>query len=611
MPDGFPDDVLAFREHWNTLSDEELLNLAVQSRERVTDPDFLLKNFSLTAEACRRELGMIPYPVQIEAAFYLYHGQVTEMATGEGKTIAGILPAAARAQGPGSVHVATSNAYLAERDYGQLSPVLERLGITSGFLEAQAPHELKKQTYANEVIYGPGYEFGFDYLRDQIEVLRLDGRKLGTGFRMKMRGMGERHMPKIAQGRCVYAIIDEIDSVLIDEASSPLLITQTAKGPSKTPQIYVAAAAAARALIEARDYKVTANIQKIEFTNDGRAHCYQFLDNDVKRLLFRPWHDYVMKALRVEIFMQRDVHYVVEDDQIIIVDEFTGRRFEERTWRDGLHQAVEAGEGVTITQENSTAGSITRQRFYGFYESVSGMTGTASESKRELSENYGKGVRRIPLHRPSIQEVWPERIFKTEEQKLLAVVASIEVLHRMKRPVLVGTRTIRQSEEIARTLDRSGISYHLLNAKQDKDEASIIERAGQEAQVTIATNMAGRGTHISLAEEVETNGGLHVICYERNESSRIDRQLQGRSARQGQPGSFQAFNASTDFLFERFAPELIELMDAAKADERGELDEAWLVKLHQLQKTVEVQQYKMRRDLMLHDRWLEDIRRKI
>ncbi len=511
--------------------------------------------FALVREAVRRTLGLRAYDVQILSGLVMARGQLAEMATGEGKTLVATLPACVLALAGKGVHVATVNAYLARRDYELMRGVFEFLGLTAGLLPEKGPPDRKRAAYAADVTYGTGYEFGFDFLRDQLARINLPPPRLGSGWCEQVAGHAPPAVPPPMQRPPAYAVIDEIDSVLIDEAVTPLVISRPMP-PGENPDapVYRRAEAAARRLVKDEHYEVASAERRLHLTRAGLERAYELRPETDARRLRRAWHEYVEQALRARHLFERDVHYLVRKDAVEIIDENTGRSFPDRKWRDGLHQAVEAAENVTITHETESDVTISRQRFYKLYPFLCGMTGTASEDEAELLEVYGLRVFPIPRHRPLQRTDLPLRVFGTREAKHAAIVEAVRVCRAAGRAVLIGTRTVRHSEELAARLDRAGIPHVLLNARQDAEEAAVVAQAGLPGRVTLATNMAGRGTDIKPAAEVRARGGLHVIGEECNESRRIDRQLAGRAGRQGDPGTSQFFLSYEDDLIARSSP---------------------------------------------------------
>ena len=559
---------------------------------------------ALIAEAIRRTRGLSPYDVQLHAGLTLASGQLAEMATGEGKTLVALLPAFCFALHGHGAHIATVNSYLAARDCDFARPAFTLLGLTTGLLaERTAPHE-KRAAYACDVTYGVGTEFGFDYLRDQVAIRGVNARHGAQHFHHVLL---RRSAPKadIVQRGHAFAVIDEADSVLIDEACSPLIIATGAKAPSATPQVYRLADRIAAELRAGEDFTRESPVKPLALTPAGERRALDLLTDDALPQLRRLWSHYIESALRARLRYKRDVHYVVRDDEVVIVDEFTGRLCPDRTWREGMHQAVEAAAGVTITEENSSEATISRPAYFRLYRTVCGMTGTAREAASELRQSYGLRTAVVPLHRPSRREILPDRIFRTRDAKLSAVAAEVARRHAKSQPVLIGTRTIENSEALLEKLVPFRFPFRILNAKQDAEEAAIIEQAGEPGVVTIATNMAGRGAHIPVPEESQRLGGLHVIGLERHESSRIDRQLIGRTARQGQSGSAQFFLSLEDDLLQRHAPALSARLATTTADELPASTAAHFLRT---QRKVETADREQRRQLAKYDQWLDELK---
>lgn len=582
----------------------ELKSLVLSGQKSIFD--LVEEGFSLLREVSRRTTGLYHYPPQVLGGLALLRGGVAEMATGEGKTLAVSLPAYLFSLEGRGVHVVTVNNYLAQRDYEFSKPIFDFLGVSLGLLPEgkEATPEGKREAYGCEITYGVGYEFGFDYMRDQLARMRHPGGGPGEDLRYAILGR-EKPEPALCQRGLAFAIIDEVDSVLIDEAGSPLLISEFSRQESSDLP-FVLAKDLSRTLIEGEHFTLDRNRRRIELTLEGKREIFR--DDSVIPwdLLRRPWEVYVNNALKADFLFHCDEQYVVDDDRVIIVDEFTGRRFEDRSWREGQHQAVEAKEEITIRPEADSAASITRQRFFALYDKICGLTGTACESEGEFWRFFKMPVVPIPLNRPGRREVLPERVFVDHASMDRAIVADIEGRYRCGQPVLVGTRTIRDSERLSILLDEAEIPHRILTAKQDAEEVEIIALAGQPGSIVIATNMAGRGTHIDLSPEAEAVGGLHVIAVERNESARIDRQLIGRGARQGQPGSAQSYVSADDYLLETYAPEIRDILKSEPSDERGELSRDLKRVFDKLQSEVERLRYDGRLRMAERDEWLEE-----
>jgi preprotein translocase subunit SecA len=597
------------------LTDPELQGRADDLRETIargrslSSAEILVPGFALVNEAARRTLGITFYDVQLLAGLALARGMVAQMQTGEGKTFVAALPAFIHALTGRGVHVITANKYLAGRDFEWLAPVFQSLGVSAGLLGEQVPPHQKRAAYACEITYGTGYEFGFDYLRDQLALRRTEERRLGDVVRGLLRG-GDSAGARTVQRGLAFAIIDEVDNVLIDDAGSPLILSDQAATAAEDAQAHLAARRLIARLRPAEDYTVDTARGTIDLTAAGAERVHGESAEIPFEVLLRPWIEYVEQALRADQLFRRDVHYVVDDEQVRIVDETTGRIFAERHWRDGLHQAIEAKEQVPITAEKQPLAQITRQRFYRLYDGLCGMTGTAIDSRSEFRQFYRLPVAVIPLRLPSKRQIQPTRYFAGADSKWSAVAEALAELHRAGRPVLVGTQSIADSERMAAQLDRKGLPYQLLNGRQDAEEAEIVARAGRRGAITIATNMAGRGTDIRLAPEVVQLGGLHVIATQRHESRRIDRQLVGRAARQGDPGSAQFFLSAEDPLIVRFGPWLGRNMQRG-ARGGGEIHVALDPYIRKLQRRTEQLGFARRRQLFRYDRYRDTVMAKI
>ena len=507
---------------------------------------------AVALEALRRTLGWELFDVQLQAGIALCRGAIVEMQTGEGKTLAGFLPAVWHGLAGHSVHVATSNGYLATRDCEQLQPAFELLGLATATIEGTLTPEQKRTAYQADVVYGPGHEFGFDYLRDRLAV-EGNAQPLGLDFLSRLSGAPPRRVQRMLH----VAVIDEADQVLLDDAISPLVISGGGTEPAADAEIYRLARTVADGLVEGVDYLLFPSRVDAKLTESGlrRIHQQFYQDQGGSRsVLLRPWSTYVENALRAAYVFIRDVHYVIVNGELRIVDESTGRIFEDRSWQSGLHQAVEAATGITITAEKQPLAQISRQSLFRKYRQLSGMTGTATGSEREFRQTYRVPIVNIPPRLPSQRKIFPTLFFPNRDAKRDAIVREIDEQRCLGRPVLIGTRSIVESVELSSALQSRRIVHQLLNGRQDAEEAAIIAAAGAVGCVTIATNLAGRGTDIRLSDASRKCGGLHVIAAEPYESSRVDRQLIGRSARQGDPGSARIFVSPDDTLFLRHAP---------------------------------------------------------
>ena len=532
-----------------------VLRRRVHDGEAVTSKDVLEPAFAVVVAAIRRVLAVDLYDVQLLGGLALARDAIAEMQTGEGKTFAALLPAYLHALAGDGVHVMTVNAYLAKRDFEQLAPFYPLVGFSVGMIDTEMAPEDKRTAYASDVTYGPGYEFGFDYLRDQVALISRSKPRLGVSFRARQRGRSFDEPVSMQRGQAV-AIVDEADSVMLDEATTPLILSSGGNNPAANAEVYVAALQTTAQLEIDRHFVIDEAASTLQLTSGALEQLSAQPNQTPNRGLDRAWPIYVEQALRAARSFRLDVDYVVDDDAIRLVDQYTGRIFIDRTWSDGLHQAVEAKEGVTITTESRSIPRITRQRYLRLYKHLCGMTGTAQGGESELRNVYRLKVVIIPPHKPCLRKMLPTRVFANLAFKEQALVEELVKIHRTGQPVLVGTAAIDTSQWLAGHLDERGISYQLLNGKQDAEEADIVAQAGQRGGVTIATNMAGRGTDIKLGRGVAKLGGLHVIASEPQESTRVDRQLFGRAARQGETGSCQRFASSTDELFTRYAPSL-------------------------------------------------------
>ncbi len=585
-------------------SDDRLRERTEALRRRLSEADFNAEAVALVAESVRRTHGLTAHAVQLRAGLALADGALVEMATGEGKTLAALLPAFTAALRGRGAHVATVNSYLAERDTEFAWPVFARLGLSVGLLRERGQPAAKRAAYSCDITYGIGTEFGFDYLRDQI-ALRASGRTEPHFHEILLRRLPPK--PALLQRGHAFAIIDEADSVLLDEARSPLIIATGERRPNATPEIYQLADTIA-AELKARDHFTRdPQTQRLALTPAGERYAFTRLTDEALLQLRRVWPQYLENALHVRHQLRRDVHFVVAENRVMIVDEFTGRMCPDRTWRDGLHQATEARVGVPISEENSSEATISRPAYFQLYERICGLTGTAAEAATELRASYRLRTVVIPPHRPCQRVVLTDRIFATRAAKLTAIAREVAERHATGQPILIGTRTIENGEALLEILAPLGIPLRVLNAKQDTEEAAIIAQAGQPGAVTIATNMAGRGAHIPVPEETQRVGGLHIIGLERHESARIDRQLIGRAARQGQPGSAQFFLSLEDDLLQRHTPTVAARL-AIHTHSAEELPTKYAAYFLQAQRKAETVDHAQRRALAAHHRWLDELK---
>lgn len=560
--------------------------------------------FALATEAVRRATGKTYYDVQLQAGEVLARGDLAEMATGEGKTLVTLLPVIDSVARGDQVHVATTNSYLATRDSAELQPALELLGVSVGLLPEENDEAAKRAAYSCEVTFGTGYEFGFDYLRDQLTLRQQPVDRLGDSW-LRSLAQQERPAPSLVQPYRQVSIVDEIDSVLIDEANTPLVISFfTGEEIDDTP--YRRAASVARQLEDRVDYEVDVAKQRITVTQSGLDRIKSAFAYAGGSALQRPWRIYVEQALRATHLLHRDIDYVIQDGAVALVDQHTGRIFPERKWRDGLHQAIELREGVALTPETNSFARISRQRFFKIYDRGTGMTGTATDAAAELNSFFNLNVVPVPLNRPSLREVLPARYFADGDAKYRAIVDDACTRNRYGQPVLIGTRTVEQSRIIAGLLESAGIAHQTLNGTQNAGEAEIIAQAGALQAVTVATNMAGRGTDIKLTRKSREAGGLHVIAAEPNRSYRVDRQLVGRCARQGDPGSCQTFVAADDELLTHVGESLAKRI-AKIADRSGEATVSNDSTLREIQRKAEQIDFARRQHLMQQELWVESV----
>ncbi|MEE3955101.1 preprotein translocase subunit SecA [Peribacillus frigoritolerans] len=508
--------------------------------------DIQAEAFAVVREASKRVLNLRHHDVQLAGGFVLSEGGIAQMNTGEGKTLVSTLPSYLHALIGNGVHIITANEYLAKRDKELMGQILEFLGLTVGLNISQMGLSAKREAYAADITYGTATEFGFDYLRDNLVYRRED--KVQRGHR--------------------FAIVDEVDSILIDEARTPLIIAGRANDGTELHQI---TAQIMKAFIEKDDYEISIESRSAFFTDQGASKIEEAfgIDNlygmEHQELLHN-----VTQALKARAIMKLDVDYIVIDGKIAIIDKFTGRVMEGRSFSDGLHQAIEAKEGLEISEENETQAMISVQNYFRLYHSMSGMTGSAMPSKSEFQEIYQLPVIEIPTNEPIIRVDEVDLLYKDETSKINKIVMEVKRIHDGGRPILIGTTSIEQSEKISVQLDNRKIKHQILNAKTEEDEAEIIAKAGQKKQVMLATNMAGRGTDILLGNDVKELGGLHIIGTERHESRRIDMQLRGRSGRQGDPGSSQFIISLEDDLFNYYdEEEMGRYIKKIKTDENG------------------------------------------
>ena len=541
--------------------------------------ELLPEAFAVTREAAHRVLGLRPFDVQLIGGIVLHQGKIAEMKTGEGKTLVATMPVYLNALTGRGVHVITVNDYLATRDSEWMGQVYRFLGLDVGIIVHGLEDTERKAAYGADVTYGTNNEFGFDYLRDNMKYSIED----------------------MVQREFHYAIVDEVDSILIDEARTPLIIS----GPSEdSTDLYYRVNQIVPHLKKETDFTVDEKARTATLTEEGVARCEGLLG--VKNL-YDPVQaellHHVQQALKAHALFKRDVDYLVKDGQVVIVDEFTGRLMPGRRYSEGLHQALEAKEGVKIESENQTLASITFQNFFRMYEKLAGMTGTAETEAAEFQKIYNLDVVVVPTHRPMIRKDYPDVVFRTESEKFEAAAREIKSLHDQGRPVLVGSSSVDNSERLSKMLERQGIKHEVLNAKHHEREAEIVAHAGERGRITIATNMAGRGTDIVLGEGVADMGGLHILSIERHESRRIDNQLRGRSGRQGDLGSSRFYLSLEDDLLRIFGSDRISgIMDKLGMNEGEPIEHSMLSKaIENAQRKVEAHNFEIRKHLLDYD----------
>jgi preprotein translocase subunit SecA len=568
----------------SALSDEKLAARTVEFRQRIDngeDLDSLLPEvFATVREVGKRTLDMRHYDVQLIGGMILHSGKIAEMRTGEGKTLVATLPVVLNALPGKGVHLITVNDYLAKRDAEWMSAIYRFMGLSTGVVVHGLDDDERQAAYRADITYGTNNEFGFDYLRDNMK------------FRLE----------DMVQRELNYAIVDEVDSILIDEARTPLIISGAAE---EATSVYGRVNGIITFLKKEEDYKVDEKARQVMLTEEeGIPKVERLLGIEN---LYDPQNiellHHVDQALKAHVLYKRDVDYMVKDGEVVIVDEFTGRLMPGRRWSDGLHQAVEAKEGVDIENENQTLATITFQNYFRMYNKLAGMTGTADTEAAEFAQIYKLEVNVVPTNQPMIRQDLGDQVYRTEKEKFNAVLLDVKERYEKGQPVLVGTVSIEKSERVSGLLSRNGIPHNVLNAKHHEKEAAIIAEAGQAGKVTIATNMAGRGVDIKLGEGVVDKGGLHIIGTERHESRRVDNQLRGRAGRQGDPGSSRFFLSLEDDLLRIFGGERISPLMEKLGMEEGEPIEHGLINraVENAQKKVEGHNFEIRKHLLEYD----------
>ena len=588
--DKLADEIISLEDSMANLKDEDFKNKTNEFKERLskgeTLDDILVQAFALAREACYRGIGEKPFKVQIIGGLAIHYGNIAEMKTGEGKTLTTVLPAYLNSLTGKGVHVVTTNEYLSDRNANWMKPIYDLLGVSVGVnLRDMTPKE-KQDVYNCDITYSTNNEIGFDYLRDNMVVNKEDR----------------------VQRPLNYCIIDEVDSILIDEARTPLIISG---GKANSNSLYIEANRAVKNLKEDEDYTVDLKTKSVSLTEEGSKKIEKILnvknlyDIDNAGLVH-----HLNQALKANYAFAKDVDYVVSDGQVIIVDQFTGRLMQGRQYSDGLHQAIEAKEGVTINVETKTMATITFQNLFRMYNKLSGMTGTAKTEEEEFRNIYNMYVICIPTNKPVIREDLADLVYATEKGKYKAIINTVKEIHSKGQPILIGTISVESNEHLSGLLKKAGLPHEVLNAKNHEREAEIIAKAGEKGAITLATNMAGRGTDIKLGEGVKELGGLCVIGTERHESRRIDNQLRGRAGRQGDPGMSQFFVSFEDDLMRRFGTDRIKMMlQSLGVDDDMAIRSKTLTKsIETAQKRVEGNNYDIRKSLLDYDNVLNEQR---
>ncbi|UYV13813.1 MAG: hypothetical protein NCW75_05885 [Phycisphaera sp.] len=570
------------------------------------DPDQLRSAMALMREVARRETAQEPYVVQLAGALGLYHGRVVEMATGEGKTLTGSIAAPLIAWSRKRLHVLTVNDYLADRDATSRKPIYTRCGLTVGAITQELSPQERSGIYARHIVYGTPKQITADWLRDQLRIGKL---KTPWTGRQALARMGNRPeaagLAPLVPGLHA-ALVDEADAVLIDEGVVPLIIAQARKEDEMGP-VYATAAKLANRLDEGPDYTVEHVRRRAELKRRGRERLKDLFAEEEAAIWKAPRRaeELIKQALAARHCYLRGHHYQIVDGRVVIVDEYTGRYLADRSWEHGLHQAVEAKEGVEVTADRETLARVSFQRFFRSYRFLAGMSGTAIDARGEIETVYSRPVVVMPTNEPLIREQMPTRIFRSASAKFAAIVDSVVAQHAQGRPVLVGTRSIEVSERISERLEARGLPHQVLNANFDATEAELIADAGQSGSITVATNMAGRGTDIILDKAAREAGGLHVILTELHASKRIDRQFIGRAGRQGDPGSAQIFASLEDELVDHNAPQLAAFIRRRTAREELTSDRLARIAITRAQKKAEHRDRVNRGHVLRQDDWIE------
>jgi preprotein translocase subunit SecA len=594
-------DVLSLETSLKQKTDAELQDIARTYRQEVLNGKsldaVLVPVFALVRETSARITGLRHYPVQILGGIALHRGHFVQMATGEGKTLVATCPSFLNALTDRGVHIVTVNDYLAKRDAEEMGRIHAFLGLSVGVITNESQPGQRLAAYRCSITYATNKEIGFDFLRDELRA------RPNTWCRLGMK-LGDLTTTRVQRTDFHFAIVDEADSVLIDDARTPLIIAESPPVDEEVAQEYRLADQAVSQLKEIDDYTYNRAEKKIEWLRNGEQKVTAMLGGRRSLTGHRiDWHEACLRALKANVVFHRDIDYVVENGEVVIVDENTGRKMPGRQWEEGLHQAVSAKESLEIKSPNETMARTTYQILFNRYQKLAGMTGTCMTDAVELAQVYGRGALAIPTNRPCIRQHPPDQIFANEQSKWHAVVATIEEQIRRGRAVLVGTRSIEKSLHLSQLLTSAKIQHTVLNAHEEEREAEIIKHAGQSGRVTVATNMAGRGTDIKLAPEVRDGGGLFVIGTERHESRRVDNQLAGRAGRQGDPGSAQFFVSVEDPLIKRYRPKASARLMRRYAKKTTRIGGPGLRRFfRRVQLAIERQHRKIRSQLIKYDR---------
>lgn len=601
--------IISLEKHFSEMADSKLRDVAGELREifrcRRDNSSDMERAFALIREVAFRQIGEKPFPVQVAGALALESGCVAEMATGEGKTLASTMPVTVAGWRGQGCHVVTVNDYLAKRDAEWMGRIYRFCGLSVAYIEQQTPPDERKAAYMADVTYCTNKEVAADFLRDRLVLGGLRG--LSSTLLARITGSGRQVTDRLVQRGLYYAVVDEADSILIDESVTPLIISGDAPNPEQIESFQQATEIAGQLKPEI-DYKVNHRYREIELTSQGETHL-ETLTSGLGGLwkAKRRCLEMINQALTAKELYLRDKHYVIDEGKIVIVDEFTGRMMPDRTWRDGLHQAIEAREKVEINPPKDTYARISFQRFFRMYRKLSGMTGTASEAASEFWQIYKLPVVKIPTNRPCIRKNLQTIILNTESAKWAGIVQEIRRINETGRPILVGTRNVRASEHLSRMLKTEKLEHQVLNAVYHRQEAQIVAGAGQHGRITVATNMAGRGTDIKLGRGVAELGGLHVLAAEPNESARIDRQLYGRGARQGDPGSAQGIFSLEDEIATRYSKNIAAYLKRRYAHANDDISSTMVRSVFRLaQGRAERLALRRRKSVLKTDHWLDE-----